>query len=86
MTPILVVTLMLLVLTAVQYRSFLESEATPIRQILLFLSGSVFMFVGSAVLVGDLTEILFLRIMGSCFFGLMFTIGANRAKDMTGLQ
>ena len=86
MIPILVATLMLLVLTAFQYRSFLGSETTPIRQILLFLSGTAFMFVGSAVLVGDLTEILFLRIVGSCFFGLMFTIGAKRAKDMTGLQ
>ena len=76
------ITLALLVIHTLIYRSILTNQATTPRLGALFVSGVLLMFVGSAALVGDLSILLVLRSVGSVFYGLMSVIGVRQAKQI----
>ncbi len=82
----LVITLALLVIRSLIYRSILTNEATTPRLIAHFVISSLFMFIGSAVLVGNLSILLALRSVGSVFFGLMSVIGVRQGKKLAKLE
>lgn len=77
----LVITLVLLIIRSLIYRSILTDAATTPRLIAHFVISSLFMFIASAVLVGNLSILLVLRSVGSVFYGLMSVIGVRQGKN-----
>jgi hypothetical protein len=65
------------------YNLYVQKRITNLLALpLLFVLGLIMMFLGSGLLVEDLTYLLSIRIIGSFCFGIGVVIGAIRSRQL----
>jgi hypothetical protein len=72
-----------LLVSGIIYNLYVQKKITNLLGLpLLFMLGLVIMFLGSGLLVGDLSYLLTIRIIGSFCFGIGIVIGVIRSRQL----